>query len=243
MESAVATTVVTVGFFVAVVAVFAGVITLLVVLGRRQHRSRADLAALVDFAHQHGWSYQPSDTGAADRFAGGEPFPRWSRHLTVAHLVSGTYRQRGFASFEYQRRTPNPGRRSRTANQRPEHFQITAVRLPGHGPTLQVRRAGWGARVLDRLGAKGLTFDDPEFDEAFRVTGDDEAFAREVLTGGLRRWLLSDPRARDFPLRFERDELVTWRRGRLTAPAVQESLEFLSDVLDRVRAAAWQTLR
>lgn len=226
-------------FVLVVVTIFAGVSTLAIMAARRTWRPRGERDALVALAHQRGWTYQHTDTGSADRFRGAEPFPRHSFNLAVSDLVAGTFHGRRFCCFEYRRRAPRQGRRGTAQQRRYEYFRVFAVVTPAAGPRLQVRRAGLGGKLLDRLGAGGLELGDPEFDREFRVTGEDERFARGVLTDGLRRWLLDDPRSRDLPLRIERDELITWQRGRLTAPTVEPALDHLNDVLDRVPASVW----
>lgn len=216
---------------VLVLTIFGVVITMMVRLRKRAARTRADQDALVPLAQQRGWRYQPSDTGSADRFQG-EPFPQRKHNLTVAHLVTGEFRGRSFCCFEYARRAVGAGGNDSVADTY-EYFRVFAVATSTAVPTLQIKRAGLGARALDRLGAGGLTTGDADFDDAFRVTGDDPSFAHAVLTDQLRRWLRDDPRAQQWPLRFERDELVTWQPGRLTASTVPPALDFLCDALDR----------
>lgn len=215
-----------------VAVVFTGVITLAVASLRRARRLRTDQDALVPLAQRNGWHYQARNTGYADRFTGG-PLPRFSRNLRVSHLVTGTVRGRPFGCFQYRRRAVGSG--GRGARTTYETFRVFAVGTSTPRPTVQVARAGLGGRLLDRVGAGGVEVGDPEFDAAFRITGDATS-ARQALGPQLRRWLLDDPRAARWPLRFERDELVTWQPGPLTASSVESALEFLCDVLDRVPA-------
>jgi hypothetical protein len=221
-----------------VLIVFGAVITMMVRVRKRAARTRADQAALVPLAQQHGWRYQHSDTGSADRFQG-EPFPQRKHNLTVSHLVTGEFRGRSFCCFEYARRAVGAGG-SGSVTDTYERFRVFAVATPAGTPTLQIKRAGLGARALDRIGAVGLTTGDADFDDSFRVTGDDTSFAHAVLTDQVRRWLQDNPRAQQWPLRFERDELVTWQPGRLTASTVPPALDFLCDTLDRVAVPSWR---
>lgn len=219
------------------IAIFGGSLTVVIVLWRKQRRTRSEVAELMRLAQQRGWTYQQSDYGSADRFSGGEPFPTVSRNLRVWDLITGTYRGRPFCCFEYRRRSFSPGD---TTDRDQDYFRVFAVRTPAQRPKVEVKEAGLGSKVLDLVGAKDLSLDHPEFDEAFRVTTDNDRFARDVLNIDTRQWLLQDQRADDLPFRFERDELVTWQRGRLRPGSIDPSLDYLCDVLDRVPDFVWR---
>lgn len=209
-----------------------------VFLWRRQRRSGAETAELMRLVQHRGWTYQQSDYGSADRFSGGEPFPTASRNLRVWDLITGTYRGRPFCCFEYRRKDYSPG--GSTTDRDQDYFRVFAVRTPAQRPKVEVKEAGFGSKVLDLVGAKDLSLDHPEFDEAFRVTTDNDRFARDVLNIDTRQWLLQDQRARDLPFRFERDEAVTWQRGRLRPGSIDPSLDYLCDLLDRVPDFVWR---
>ncbi len=81
----------------------------------------------------------------------------------------------------------------------------------------------------------------PEFDENFRIVTDSEDFPHGILSDPLQAFLLSDPRAQKSPLRLRDDELFTWYTGTLSPQDVEERLDYLCDVLDRIPAQVWAT--
>ena len=79
----------------------------------------------------------------------------------------------------------------------------------------------------------------PEFDDTFRVVTKDEDFARNVLSGSMTSFLLTDPRAGKSPLQLRDGELFTWYTGTLSPEHLEEKLNYLCDVLDQIPAQAW----
>ncbi len=232
-----------VAFIVVVAAIFAGVITLVVVVGRRNRRSRGDRQALMALARERGWSYRQSDVGTADRYRGSHPFPRISHNLRVSDLVTGDFRGRACRGFELRRLVGTPGNRRGADRRMYEYYRVFAMATPLTGASLEIRAAGVGDKLLRKLGRRGQVggsvVTDPEFRQRFEVTGD-EALARALLRTDVQRWLLTDPRAQQLPLRFVDDEVITWQRGRLRPDTVDPALQWLSEVVDRVSSAGWQ---
>jgi hypothetical protein len=123
----------------------------------------------------------------------------------------------------------------------PVFWTVFAVAAPGTGPELVVRRP----QTLDGMTQRGrvVQVGVPEFDEALRVITDDEAFARSALSGEVVPFLTAQPQAvQDSPIRLHNDELLTWRRGRLSAQDFDERLDYLCDVLDRIPPQVWSAV-
>lgn len=220
-------------FVIVLVAIFAAAI--FGMLWASGWRSKKKIAELTSFAQQRGWTYQKDAKGYSDRFTGA-PMNRHKRDDTVRDLIIGTYRGRPFCAFEYKRIARKGTDRKNEAS----YSRVLALATPATRPTMEVKKAGFGSKVADFLGAQDLPVGHPEFDQAFRVTTDHEQFARDVLAPSVADWLLRDGRALQMPFRFERNELVTWQNGRTKLEIIEPALDFLCDVLDRVPPAVWR---
>lgn len=234
-----------IGFVLVVVAILVGAITAYWWTVRSTWRTSKEHQQLREFAAQRGWSYESSQRGLADHYMG-EPFPDASYNIELWDVINGTYRGRPFRCFEFRTRT-NVGtgtpvaKRKRTGNRAPEYyFRIFVLGLPAQLPILQVKRSRVGNKILNAVGAGDIKTGQEDFDKKFRVTGDHEQFARDVLNPHFTNWLLHDPRADRMPFRFERNELLTWQPARLKADSIEPSLDYLCDVLDRVPQHVWQ---
>lgn len=225
--------------FLIVGGMFALVITMMVRARRSRARGVEERTEAIRIARERGWSYQQATYGEIDRLCGMAPLPVSGRNLQALHYITGEFRGRSFCCFEYRTGTLNvndgPG-----SNQ-PAFWTFYAVTAPGPGPELVVRRP----QTLDGMTQRGrvVQLGVPNFDEAFRVLTDDELFARNALTGEVASFLSADPRAtKDAPLRLHNDELLTWRRGRLSPQDLDERLDYLCDVLDRIPPGVWSTV-
>ncbi|MFD0504213.1 hypothetical protein ACFQ0G_17235 [Streptomyces chiangmaiensis] len=219
--------------------IFALVITMFVRTRQSETRGVRERAVAIQLAQERGWSYERATYGVVDRLCGMAPLPISGRNVRALHYITGEFRDRGFCCFEYTTGTLDvnmgPG------SNRPVFWTVFAVTAPGAGPELVVRRP----QALDGMASRGrvVQLGVPEFDEAFRVITDDEPFARSALTGGVAPFLSTDPRAtKDAPIRLHNDELLTWRRGRLSAQDLDERLNYLCDVLDRIPPQVWSTV-
>ncbi|MFF7145937.1 hypothetical protein ACFZB5_32860 [Streptomyces nodosus] len=219
--------------------IIALVVTLAVRVRRSETRSVQERAAAVRLAQERGWSYQQTTQGVVDRLCGMAPLPVSGRNLRAMHYITGEFRGRGFCCFQYA--TGTMGVHDGPGRNRPTYWTVFTVTAPGPGPELVVRRP----QPLDGLTGRGrlVRFGVPDLDEAFRVITDDESFARNALTGGVVPFLTTDPRAmKDAPLRLHHDELLTWRRGRLSPQDLDERLDYLCDVLDRIPPQVWSAV-
>ncbi|MET8030214.1 hypothetical protein [Streptomyces avermitilis] len=217
---------------------FALVITMFVRARRSQARGVEGRVAAIQLAEERGWSYQQATYGVIDRLCGMAPLPVRGTNLQGRYYITGEFRGRGFCLFEY---TTGTNGVDDDLGKQVVYWTVFAVTAPGSGPELVVRRP----QALDGMTQRGrvVQLGVPEFDEAFRVITDDEPFARNALTGGVAPFLSTDPRAgKDAPIRLHNDELVTWYRGRLSPQGIDERLNYLCDVLDRIPPQVWSTV-
>ncbi|WP_372347771.1 hypothetical protein [Streptomyces sp. KL116D] len=175
--------------------------------------------------------------GRATEYCGIGPMPGSGDNLTAWHHMTGEFRGRSFGCFEYRYANPLSGSGRAGGSKKLTFESVFLVSAPGSGPFLQVGQPGRMDTLLGR-GPRTL-LGVPEFDDRFRVGTHDDPFARNLLDGELRAFLLSDDRAPKNPLRVRDDELFTWYTGTLSPQAVEERLNYLCDVLDRIPARTW----
>ncbi|MFE6688456.1 hypothetical protein ACFVFQ_18540 [Streptomyces sp. NPDC057743] len=199
---------------------------------RKEGRNKEQLKELVRFAKQRGWRYADSAKSKNGRYFTGKAAEEVKVYDSDAHdFITGTFRGRSFRCFERRHRSVNAdGPNSTLINatfelELPMAVPYTTIKRRRPLDTTEVRLFG---------GSKVVKLGDPEFDEAFRVIGHDEEFARQVLSGGLAHFLVSDPRAQHEPLRLDQNILATSYRGRLRVEQVEAKLNYLCDVLDRL---------
>jgi hypothetical protein len=221
-------------FFAFFIVIWALVIWAFVHRRKRDGRSGQEQGELEQLALGRGWSYTSFVPGGADRYCGAEPFPTKGVNLGVCDYIVGEFRGHTVCCFEYRKRPVDVD--SETTPQM-QYFTVFAVTMPTPVPGMIVRRP----QALDGMFAHGKVVQSgiPAFDDAFRIITNNEPFARNVMGGSLAQFLPSDPRAKDAPLRFHGNELITWHRGRLRPQQIDSTLNYLCDVLDRIPAQAW----
>lgn len=221
-----------VAFFLVFAAVI-GLVVWLVVRTARRKRTMRDPAVGADLARlagERGWRHEPEVTGYAERFDG-HPFHGNTAVQPVFDLVSGSYRGRPFACFQYSPpRSMPPGEQPAEAT----YLRMFTLELPAPVPRLRLWPAGADPRWM-----RGFTTGDPEFDKAIAVGTRDQDFATRVLTEPVQRWLRDNP-----PLAgvakgsvcFEGNYLLGWyeEKGRFDPNKVEPALEYLSRLLSNV---------
>ncbi|WP_406479804.1 DUF3137 domain-containing protein [Streptomyces platensis] len=225
-------TVLIIGLFLFIAAFFGLFIWVSRYVNKRDNRSPQQFEELLQLVESRGWSHTAWAPGQGDRYCGGEPLPGTGTNIPISDQIVGEFRGRAICCFEYSSRGmdvdgPNTVQRS----------TVFAVTSATSVPRMVVKRPQALDKANARLGAlfgggKVIELGDPEFDEEFRVIANDEEVARAVLTGPLARFLMTDTRAKDHPLRFQGNDLLTWHRGRLRAEQIEQKLNYLCDVLD-----------
>ncbi|MGA4879290.1 hypothetical protein [Streptomyces lydicamycinicus] len=227
-----------IGMILFMAALFGGCIWAWRHVKKRDDRSPQQREELLQFIESRGWSHTASFPGGGDRYCGGPPLPMQGVNIPIWDYTVGEFRGRAFCCFEYNTRNTN--------SDGPDTWRyntVFAVTMPTSGPRMSVERPRPFDKLNARLGeffggGKVVELGVPEFDKAFRIIADDEAFARSVLNGYLAQFLTSDPRAKDQPLRFHGNELLTWHQGRLRPEHIDQKLNYLCDVLDHQPAQA-----
>lgn len=224
-----------------VYGVILGLVALAIRAIRRSNREgdriQEDWEALEGVAATRGWAYERRARGRATEYCGVGPMPGKGSNLSAWHYITGEFRGRSFKCFEYRYVNPLSGD-TQAGNRQYTHESVFLISAPGMGtPYMHVGRPskidgmmGRGPRML--LGV-------PEFDKKFRVDTRDEAFVRSVLTDDMRAFLLSDQRAETHPLRLRDDELFTWYTGYLNEQEIENRLNYLCDVMERIPAQVW----
>ncbi|MFG2889961.1 hypothetical protein [Streptomyces sp. NPDC048248] len=231
-------TLIIVGLFLFIAGFFGLFIWVARYVNKRDNQSPQQREELLQLAASRGWIHTAWVPGGGDRYCGGGPLPMKGTNIPVVDQIVGEFRGRAICCFEYHSRGMDADGPSTV-----QHSTVFAVTSTTSVPRLVIKRP----RALDKVnartdalfgGGKVIELGDPEFDEAFRLIANDEESARNVLTGPLAQFLTSDPRAKEEPLRFQGNDLITWHRGRLRAEQIEQKLNYLCDVLDRQPAQA-----
>ena len=230
------------GYLVVVLlfAFIAGMFTLVFTVSARGSKKDAQIregyAQLARIAPERGWTYQTRVQGLIDQYCGLRPFPARGSNLRAWHYTTGEFRGRSFTYFEYRCMNVTSGA-DVGEHKQPTIEAVFIVTTPGPGPFLQILRPNVLDTLFDRRPKMQLGV--PEFDQNFRVIAEDEDFVRNALSHTVVPYLLTDPETKKAPLQLRNNELFTWYRGTLSPRAVDEKLNYLCDVLDRIPAQAW----
>jgi hypothetical protein len=103
-----------------------------------------------------------------------------------------------------------------------------------------VNREGLGRKLLGLVGVRDLQLESEDFNKTFHIRTENEKFAYDVLHPRMMEWMLADQRALSIPFRFERGDLVTWREGKVDVSEVDELLNYVADVVERVPSFVWK---
>ncbi len=218
------------------IGIIVAIVVVVLAVSHWLHRKK--VTELSGWAHQHGWSYTERDNNVLRSFSG-QPFnTRGARNREARHVVTGSYRGHQALVFEYKYTTRSS---NKNASSRTSRYQVVALQLPAHRPTLEVNREHFGHKLLELVGVHDLQLPDEQFNSTFRVHTNHDRFAHDVLHPQMMRWLLTDSRATQFPLRFEGHYLLTWNRGNLKIDQVPAHLDYLVDVLAQLPDAVLGT--
>lgn len=193
-------------------------------------------AAFQAFVAQRGWNYAERDdklVGLSARDPFGEGFGR-----RAEHVITGQFRGRPMVAFEYIYKTEEgSGDNRRTVT---HHYTVVNVKTPADRPLLQVGREGIGSKILGAVGKKDLQLESEEFNKRFHIKCENDKFAYDVLHPRTMQWMLEDPRFQDQPFRFERNNLMCFRKGKLETEAIDGYANYLCDIVERVPEFVWK---
>ncbi|MGH8877169.1 MAG: hypothetical protein ACRD0P_07510 [Stackebrandtia sp.] len=184
------------------------------IFGPQRRKRRREMAGASGWAQEHGWRHVPSDNSLVKRWRG-EPFKGKGG---TEDLLYGTHRGRSVLMFHYGYN--DAGVVMNTLS----YYTVVTVTLPAPRPWLQVKPRDSAASE--------------EFGHVFEVSSDNQQFAATVLNAELANWMLSDSRAREYPLRFEGNELLSWIPGGVSGDEALAMADYLLDFADRLPEAA-----
>ncbi|MET8475465.1 hypothetical protein ABZY90_19380 [Streptomyces sp. NPDC006422] len=198
------------------------------------------MGKFAELTSRLGWQHvkEPSN-GEADRFLGDAPFPVGSRRgVSFSDYCYGPYRGRDAAAVEgrvISTSMPHGDMGDGSSDDSSSStYAVWSVQLPHSVGAFMVQRTG----VLRRKFGAGhdALIGNPEFDERFTVRTLQPSVAAAALNGPLAEFLLNDPRAAKYPLRFTDTDLISWDKDEQSPKEIEPALEFLSDVADLVAA-------
>ncbi|MEU8031471.1 hypothetical protein AB0C13_22990 [Streptomyces sp. NPDC049099] len=221
-------------------AVIVGMFILVFTVSARGRKNDAHIkdvyAELARLAPERGWTYEARTQGRIDQYCGLRPFPARGSNLRAWHYTTGEFRGRQFKYFEYRYMKVASGADTGECKQ-PTIEAVFVVTTPGPGPFLQILRPNVLDTLFDRRPKVQLGV--PKFDQSFRVITEDEEFVRDALSDTVVPYLIADTKSEKSPIQLRNDELFTWYRGTLSPQTVDEKLNYLCDILDRIPAQAW----
>lgn len=203
-------------------------------------RRKRELGKYAELTSRLGWQLvkKPS-SGEAERFLGDAPFPVGSRKGVVFEdYCYGPYRGRDAAAVEGRVVTtsmPHGDMGDGSSDDSSSStYAVWSVQLPHSVGAFMVQRTG----VLRRKFGAGddALIGHPEFDERFTVRTLQPSVAAAALNGPIAEFLLGDPRAAKYPLRFTDTDVISWDEDEQSPKEIEPALEFLSDVADLVAA-------
>lgn len=160
-----------------------------------------------------------------------QPYHLPPKAVAAKQVITGVHRGRPFIAAVFDV--------DYAGEQKPN--QVIWVRTPAVGPTLSVfREVRTQSQVNKAMGQGDLQFGIPEFDDQFRVSEQDERFARAVLNPAVIHYLVHTPRKfRAMSLLADHldfaDRVTDHRDPEQLIPA----LDMRCDVLDRIPQSAW----
>lgn len=191
---------------------------------------RAELKAL---AEGRGWSYEPGVPGLIDEFSGAGPLPV-AKGVPGGNVVTGTHRGFAFRAFEYQSSLSIGSGVDDHMKQQIHYFPVWALKLNAPVPDMRIVHRRWHSRLT---AGSPLATGNPQVDEDFHIVAEDEDRARALLLGGLGEFLITDPRAGEWPLEVRYGHLLTWRsEEQLSTENLDVSLDFLADTFEKLPA-------
>ncbi|MDR1825542.1 MAG: hypothetical protein LBR27_09515 [Bifidobacteriaceae bacterium] len=207
----------------------------LVWLAKRQYRGakakiQEQTAAMEAWAAAQGWAYEDERPDLLRRWRRAS-WPTGAKEA-IKDYVSGHHRDRVVAACEYQFDDEF------SEGIKATRFTVCALTLPMALPRLVLKPENALKGVRRVLGRGDIEVGWPQFDDAWRLTADDAAFAQAVVARPLQQVLVE----RSFPrqhLEIVGQDLLIWARGR-PDPAVLEPLfDALIAVADAIPGWVW----
>ena len=198
----------------------------------QREQKRRDLLAQWVLANK--WTIAPRDDQWCARWTGA-PFDTGD-HRRACNVITGTWKNNGFVSFDYSYQTHSSNGQGGTSTQT-HHYAVSAVHLSGYLPKLQVTPETMLARVGDAVGlSQDIELESEDFNRAFRVQANNPKFASDVLTPRTMQLLLARPH---FSWRIDGADILCWQHGEQEPAAVTAVVSTLLDVVAGIPSFVW----
>lgn len=193
-------------------------------------RSRSSSArAMASWARTVGWV--PVRDGRAPSVVDAWRLPPFGLGAAaVEGVLTGRYRGRPAVTLEY---ATAGGVQLRATQVR---YHVVAIGLPNALPTVWLNPRWADAPAV--AGGREVLFESAEFDDGWRVTGDDPRFVHAAVTPQVMSRLLR-PDTTGLELRVEGAWVVHWRLGRADPASTERALDVLADVVDALPPFVW----
>lgn len=214
---------------IVVIAVCIGV----AVFASEQRKKR--IAEYAAWAGHRGWNYVPEDDSYTT-FSALAPFDT-GHSRGASDIFSGALHGEGFVAFEYKYSVTSgsgDNRKTRTYT-----YFVAGISTPPTSTTLTVSREGFLRGLRDAIGGRDLQLESVEFNNTFKVHGNNDRFAYDVLNPQTMERLLADPRS-DWPLRYEQGRLLTWSKRKLDVSMIDPVIAYLAENRRAVPDYAWE---
>ncbi|MDR1799810.1 MAG: hypothetical protein LBR19_08040 [Bifidobacteriaceae bacterium] len=183
------------------------------------------------WAAANGFTYEPEKPDLVGRW-NGYPFGRgWKRQ--VADYLAGQHRGLLCIAFEYRWEENDQDQVST------HRYTICATPLPKALPDLTLGAESTLPGPLKRLAGKDIQLGQPEFDQAWKVGGD-EAFARALLPGPVMALLMS-PGFPRFNFTIQGNDLLIATPRALDPAVLPERFDALAALAQAIPPQVWDT--
>lgn len=200
----------------------------------QQEQKRHEL--LMMWATNSGYSYVREDDGWCARWTRA-PFGEGDQRR-AENVVTGADRDRTFACLDYSYQTHTSDGRGGTTTTT-HRYVVSSIQLATYLPALQVTPENMLTRLGNALGLDDIELESEDFNRRFRVSCHDPKFASDVLSPRTMQALLARP---DLSWRFDGQDAVAWRDGKLAPAAAMADLAVLRAVLDGIPSFVWHDL-
>lgn len=196
-------------------------------------REQKRKALLAQWAAANKWTLLDEDDQWCSRWQG-NPFGEGD-HRRARNVLTGTWKGKPFASFDYSYQTHTSDGKGGTSTQT-HRYAVSAVALPAYLPRLQVTPETLLTRFGNAVGLADIELESEDFNRAFRVHADDPKFASDVLSARTMQLLLSRTH---LSWRIEGSDILCWQSGEQEPVAVTAAVATMLDVVAGIPSFVW----
>lgn len=167
-----------------------------------------------------GWSYQSKLDSRIARSLRGGPFGQGSSR-SLRHVVSGRYNGLPASAMHYSYTTGSGDDRTT------HHYYVCSLAIPyARFPLTELSHENWATRLV-----RDIQFEDAQFNQQWRVTGESHPFAHRVVHPRAMEWLKQRQLPPFTTMWFENDALWIAENSRLGPEDLASYFETLSAFL------------